>query len=44
MKTHKSKKTVCRSRKSGKFAGKRKCGMFKKTKVRAFKFGDLFKL
>lgn len=44
MKTYKSKKTVCRSRKSGKFSHKKKCGMFKRAKVRAFKFGSLFKL
>lgn len=44
MKTYKTKRTVCRSRKSGRFSRKKKCGMYKKTKVRAFKFGDLFKL
>jgi hypothetical protein len=43
MKTWKSKRTVCRSRRSGKFAGKRKCGMFKKTKVRAVRRGFLFR-
>lgn len=44
MKTYASKRTVCRSRKSGRFSTKRRCGAFKRTKVRAFKFGDLFKL
>lgn len=42
MKTWKTKKTVCRATKSGKFSHKGKCGAFKKTKVRAFKFGNLF--
>ncbi len=43
MKTWKSKMTACRSRKSGKFASKGKCGMYKKTKVRRVAFGHLFK-
>jgi hypothetical protein len=34
MKTWKSKRTVCRSRKSGKFASRKKCGAFKRQKVR----------
>jgi hypothetical protein len=42
MRTWKSKRTVCRSRASGKFAGKRKCGMFKRTKVKVIAFGHLF--
>lgn len=42
MKTWKSKKTVCRSRKSGRFAGRKRCGMFKRTKVKAAKPGWLF--
>ncbi len=42
MKTWKSKFFVCRSSKSGKFAGKKKCGMFKRTKVRRSKAGFLF--
>ena len=41
-KTWKSKRSVCRSRKSGKFSAKGKCKAFKKTKVRSF-FGGLFK-
>jgi hypothetical protein len=43
MKTYKSKRTVCRGRASGKFANKGKCGMFKKTKVKALTHGFLFK-
>lgn len=43
MKTWKSKRTVCRSRKSGKFVRKRKCGMFKRSKVKTSFFGALFK-
>ena len=43
MKTWKSKKTVCRSRSSGKFAAKGKCGMFKRTRIRSVKLGTLFK-
>lgn len=42
MKTWKSKRTVCRSRKSGKFAPKCKCGMFKRSRIRAAKSGLLF--
>jgi len=34
MKTWKTKRTVCRSKKSGKFATKAKCGMFKRSRVR----------
>lgn len=43
MKTWKSKTTVCRSRRSGKFASGGKCGMFKRTRVRTVKLGTLFK-
>lgn len=43
MKTWKTKRTVCRSRKSGKFAGKKKCGMFKKSQIRACCLDRLFK-
>lgn len=42
MKTWKSKKTVCRSRKSGKFARKGKCKAYKKQRVRRSIFGSLF--
>ena len=34
MKTWKTKRTVCRSKKSGKFAGKKRCGMFKRSRIR----------
>jgi len=34
MTTWKSKKTVCRSRKSGKFSALGKCGAYKKQRVR----------
>ena len=43
MKTWKSKRTVCRSHKSGKFAGKAKCGMFKKSKIKVVAFSHLFR-
>ena len=43
MKTYKSKRTVCRARKTGKFSFKGKCGMFKKMKVKAITHGYLFK-
>lgn len=42
MKTWKSKKTVCRSRKSGKFSPGGKCRAFKRTLIRAVKSGSLF--
>jgi len=35
MKTRKFKRTVCRSRKSGKFAGKGKCKAFRRERVSA---------
>lgn len=35
MKTWKSRRKVCRSRKSGKFAFKGKCSAYKRQKVRA---------
>ena len=43
MKTYKSKRTVCRSRKTGRFGFFGKCGAFKKTKVKAGKKGWLFR-
>lgn len=42
MKTWKTKRTVCRSRKRGRFASKGKCGAFKRTKVKTSKWGFLF--
>jgi hypothetical protein len=42
MKTWKSKKTVCRSRKSGRFASRGKCKAYKRSKVKAGFFGSLF--
>jgi hypothetical protein len=41
--TWKSKRTVCRGTKSGKFATKGRCGAFKRTKVKKPSFGCLFK-
>lgn len=43
MKTWKSRRKVCRSRKSGKFAFKGKCSAYKRQKVRALAHA-LFKL
>lgn len=40
--TWKSKRTVCRSRKSGRFAGKGKCSAFKRSVVKTLKHGTLF--
>jgi len=42
MKTWKSKRTVCRGAKSGRFANKGKCKAFKKTKIKTHFFGALF--
>ena len=42
MKTWKSKRTVCRGRKTGKFANKGKCSAFKRGTVRAGWSGKLF--
>ena len=42
MKTWKSKRRVCRSRKSGKFANKGKCGAFKRSLVRSLHKSLLF--
>ena len=42
MRTWKSKRTACRSRKSGRFSSKGKCKAYKKTKVKAGFFGKLF--
>lgn len=42
MKTWKTKRRVCRSTKSGKFAHGGKCGAFKRTVVKALKGGTLF--
>lgn len=44
MKTWKTKKTVCRSRRSGRFVRRKKCGMFKLHRVRAAGLGNLFAL
>lgn len=38
MKTWKSKKTVCRSSRSGKFASKGKCKAFKRQRIKASNF------
>ena len=35
MKTWKSKKTICRRTKSGRFASKKKCGAVKRQRVKA---------
>jgi hypothetical protein len=43
MKNWKSKRGVCRSRKSGRFSVKGRCGAFKRTLVKAIKHGLLFK-
>jgi len=43
MKSWKSKRTVCRSRKSGRFVGKKKCGQFKRQRVKIPHLGMLFK-
>ena len=43
MKTWKSKKTICRRTKSGRFAGKKKCSAYKRQRVRKGGFlGTLF--
>lgn len=42
-KTWKTKQTVCRGVKSGKFATKGRCGAFKLTKVKRHWTGFLFK-
>lgn len=44
MKTWKSKKTVCRSRRSGRFVRRRKCGQFKRQRIGLAKLGNLFTL
>lgn len=36
MKTWKRKRTVCKSRRSGRFASKGKCGAYKRVKVKAW--------
>lgn len=41
-KTWKSKRTVCRGSKSGRFASKGKCKAYKRTKVKTKWFGGLF--
>ena len=43
MKTWKSKRTVCRSRKSGRFGTKGRCKAWKKSKVKACCIDQLFK-
>jgi hypothetical protein len=43
MKTWKSKRTVCRGSKSGRFASKGRCKAFKRTKVKHYLHGGLFK-
>lgn len=42
MKTWKTKKRVCRSRRSGKFVKRGLCGAFKRTLVKAVSNGTLF--
>jgi hypothetical protein len=43
MKTWKTKKTICRRTKSGRFASKKKCGQFKRQRVKSGGFlGALF--
>lgn len=42
MNTWKTKKTVCRRTSNGRFAGKKKCGQFKRQRVRAVRVGTLF--
>ena len=43
MKTWKTKKTICRRTKSGRFAAKKKCGQFKRQRVKSGGFlGTLF--
>jgi len=44
MKSWKSKKSVCRSRRSGRFSFKGKCGAFKKQLVKALSHGTLFQV
>jgi hypothetical protein len=45
MKTWKSKRTVCRSSRSGRFVRKRKCSLFKRQRVKVHLHpGTLFKL
>ncbi len=41
-KTWKTKRTVCRGSKSGRFANKGKCKAYKKSKVKVGWFGSLF--
>jgi hypothetical protein len=42
MKTWKTKRKVCRSRKSGRFSFKGKCAAFKRSLVKSLKHGMLF--
>lgn len=42
MKTWKTKRRVCRGRKSGRFASKGKCSAFKRTLIKVLKHGTLF--
>ena len=42
MKTWKTMFTICRGKKTGKFANKGKCGAFKRQRVRRTKAGFLF--
>lgn len=42
MKTWKTKKTVCRSKKSGRFVRRKKCGQFKRQRIRAGFLDKLF--
>jgi len=42
MKTYRSKRTVCRSRKSGRFSRKGKCKAFKRQRIKALPWGTLF--
>lgn len=42
MRTWKTKRTVCRSRKSGRFVAKKMCNAFKRSVVKTLKAGTLF--
>ena len=44
MKTWKSKRTVCRRTKTGRFSKKSKCAEFKRQRVRCCPIKDLFRL
>lgn len=42
MRTWKTKRKICRSRKTGRFSVKGKCGAFKRQVVKVLKHGTLF--